>query len=92
MIVIAMLIDWLQNLAPVFQPMRSKAEPIAPCTCNFSCTLRRLQIIARNSDKFTILRVFQQSFENRSIITFFFIMILLTGRPFQYKLLSIWVL
>ena len=55
MIVIAMLIDWLKNLAPVFQPMRSKAEPIAPCTCNFSCTLRRLQIITRNSDKFTMV-------------------------------------
>ena len=35
-IAIATLSDWLKRLAPVFQPMRAKPKPIAPCTRDFS--------------------------------------------------------
>ena len=32
--------DWLAELAPLPQPMRSKAKSIVPCEREFSCTLR----------------------------------------------------
>ena len=34
--IIALLSDWLKNLVPVFEPMRSKNKPVAPCTHDFS--------------------------------------------------------
>ena len=54
---IASLGDWLQNLAPVFQPIRSKFKPklIAACTRDSSRAFSKLQVIARNSDWFTAL-------------------------------------
>ena len=51
-IAIAALSDWLKRLAPVFQPMRSKPKPIAPCTRDFSRASSKLQLIARNCDWF----------------------------------------
>ena len=42
-IAIATLSDWLKRLAPVFQPMRSKTKPIAPCTRDFSRASSELQ-------------------------------------------------
>ena len=56
-ITIATLRDWLKRLAPVFQPMRSKTKPIAPCTRDFSRALNKLQIIARNCHWFIVLFV-----------------------------------
>ena len=52
-----MLKDWLNNLAPVFQPMRSKSNALAPCTRDFSCALIncKLQVFAGNSDWFILL-------------------------------------
>ena len=47
--------DWLKNVHPVFQPMRSKVKPIAFCTRNFSRALSKLHVIARNSDWFITL-------------------------------------
>ena len=44
-ITIVTLSDWRTNLAPVFQPMRSKPTPIAPSTCDFSRACK-LQVIA----------------------------------------------
>ena len=58
-IAIDTLSDWLKNLEPVFQPMKTslgklgfaaKPKPIAPCTRDFSCALNKLHVIARNSD------------------------------------------
>ena len=40
-IAIATLSDWLKHLAPIF---------LAPCTCDFSRSLCKLQVIGRNSD------------------------------------------
>ena len=40
---IAMISDWLKRLAPVFQPMRRKTKPIAPCRRDFSRSLSELQ-------------------------------------------------
>ena len=54
-IAIAKFSDWLENLAPLFQPMRSKTKPIAPCTNEFSRALSKLQVTAGNSDWFTAL-------------------------------------
>ena len=54
-IAIARLSDWLKRLAPVFQPMRSKTKPIAPCTRDFSRASSELQVIARNCDWFISL-------------------------------------
>ena len=51
-IAIATLNDWLKTLAPVFQPMRSKTQAIAPCIRDFSRALSELQVIARNCDWF----------------------------------------
>ena len=71
------LSDWLKRLPPVFQPMRGKPKPIAPCTRDFSRALSELQVIARNCDWFialfapvvigrsNIALVFRQSFEPR---------------------------
>ena len=44
-IAIAMLSDWLKGLAPVFQPMRRKPKPIAPCTRDFSRALSMLRVV-----------------------------------------------
>ena len=49
-IAIAALSDWLKRVAPVFQPMRSKTKPTAPCTRDFSRASSELQVIARNCD------------------------------------------
>ena len=49
-IAIATLCDWLKRLAPVFQPMRRKTKPSAPCTRDFSRASSELQVIARNCD------------------------------------------
>ena len=56
-IAIATLGDWLKRLAPVFQPMRSKTKPIAPCTRDISRASGALQVIARNCDWFMELFV-----------------------------------
>ena len=56
-IAIAKLSGWLKRLAPVFQPMKRKPKPIAPCTRDFSRALSELQIIARNCDWFIALFV-----------------------------------
>ena len=50
-----MLSDWLKRLTPVFQPMRSKTKPIAPCTHHFPHALSELQVISRNCDWFIVL-------------------------------------
>ena len=44
-IAIATLSDWLKRLAPVFQPMKAKPKPIAPCTRDFSRALSELHVI-----------------------------------------------
>lgn len=51
-VAIAMLIDWLKNLEPDFQPTRSKTKPnpISPCRYDFSCAFEQLRVIARNSN------------------------------------------
>ena len=54
-IAIATLSDWLKRLAPVFQPMRIKPKPIAPCTRDISRASSELQVIARNCDWFIAL-------------------------------------
>ena len=54
-IAIATLSGWLKRLAPVFQPMRIKTRPIAPCTRDFSRALSELQIFAWNCDWFIAL-------------------------------------
>ena len=52
-IVIASLGDWQKNVAPVFQPMRSKTK--TNCTMYmFSNTLSMLQVFTRNSDWFIV--------------------------------------
>ena len=38
-----MLGDWLKNLVPVFNQAKARPKSIAPCTCNFSHTLSKLQ-------------------------------------------------
>ena len=53
-IAIDTLSDWLKRLAPVFQPMRSKPEPIAPRMRDFSRAMSELQVIARNCDWFIL--------------------------------------
>ena len=50
-----MISDWLKSVAPVFQPMRSKAKPIAPCARDYALALSKLQVIVRNSDWFITL-------------------------------------
>jgi len=47
--------DWLNRLAPIFQPLRSKTKTIAPYTRDFSRVLSKLQSIARISDWFLAL-------------------------------------
>ena len=55
-IAIATLSDWLKRLAPVFQPIRSKAKTNRTiCTRHFSRALSELQVIARNCDWFIAL-------------------------------------
>ena len=53
-IAIDTLSDWLKRLAPVFQPTRSKPEPIAPRMRDFSRAMSELQVIARNCDWFIL--------------------------------------
>lgn len=55
MIAIATLDDWLRNLAPIFQPMRSKTKIIAPCTRASSRALWKRQVIAKDFDWFIAL-------------------------------------
>ena len=55
MIAIATLDDWLRNLAPIFQPMRSKTKLIAPCTRASSRALWKWQVIARDFEWFVAL-------------------------------------
>ena len=50
---IATLNDWLKRL--FFSPREAKPKPIAPCTRDFSRALSKLQIIARNCDRFIAL-------------------------------------
>ena len=50
-----MLKDWLNNLAPVFQPMRSKSNAVAPCSHDFSRALSKLQVFAWNYDWLIVL-------------------------------------
>ena len=54
-IAIATLSDWLKRRAPVFQPMRIKTKPIAPCARDFSRAWNELQVIAKNCDWFITL-------------------------------------
>ena len=55
-IMIATLTDWLINVAPVFQLMRSKTNRSSPESARlFSRALSKLQVIARNSDWFITL-------------------------------------
>ena len=56
-IVIATLSNWLKNLAPLFQLMRSKTKTnhTLSCTRDFSRALSKLQVIARNFDWFIAL-------------------------------------
>jgi len=55
---IATLSDWLQRLAPVFQPMRRiNQNQIAPCTRDFSRASSELHVIAKNCDWFMELSV-----------------------------------
>ena len=51
-IAIAVLSDWLKNLAPVFQLMRNKTKTNRTLYERFSRAFSRLQVIARNSDWF----------------------------------------
>ena len=51
-IAIATLGDWLKNLAPVFPPMRSKTKTNRTWFARLFRALRKLQIIACNSDWF----------------------------------------
>ena len=55
LIAIAKLSDWRKRLAPVFQPIKPKPKPIAPCTRHFSRASSELQVIARDSDWFIAL-------------------------------------
>ena len=50
MIAISTLGDWVKNLAPVFQPMCRKIKTNRTLYPWFSRALRKLQVIARNSD------------------------------------------
>ena len=47
---IAMLCDWLKNLAPVFRPMTSKTKANHTSTRDFFRALSKLREIARNCD------------------------------------------
>ena len=75
---IAALNDSLKNLAPIFQLMRSKTKRTL-LNAIISRVLSKLHVIARNSDWFiallalvviTLVLVFPQSFESRSIEKF----------------------
>ena len=57
LIAIATLSYRRKRVAPVFQPMRSKPKPIAPCTHDFFRASSELQVIARNCDWFIALFV-----------------------------------
>jgi len=48
-IAIGALSDWLKNLTPVFQPIRSKTKTIRTLYARFFPRLE-LQVIVRNSD------------------------------------------
>ena len=50
-----MLRDWLNNLPPVFQPMRSKSNAVAPWAHDFCCALSKLQVFAWNFDWLIVL-------------------------------------
>ena len=54
-IAIATLSDWLKILAPVFQPMRSKAKTNLTMYAWFFRALSELHVIARNFDWFIAL-------------------------------------
>ena len=47
--------DWLKNVHPVFQPMRSKVKTNRILYARFSRALNKLHVIARNSDWFITL-------------------------------------
>ena len=47
---IAAVSDWIKNLAPVFQPMRSETNRTTYAL--FSRALNKIQVIGRNSDWF----------------------------------------
>ena len=51
----AALCDWLNNHAPVFQPMRRKTNCTLQLYARFSPALSKLQVIAKNSDCFIAL-------------------------------------
>ena len=51
---ITTLSDWLKYLVPVFQLIKPKPKPIAPCTCAFFRPLSKLKVIARNSELFVV--------------------------------------
>ena len=61
---IATLGDWLENIAPVYQPMKRKRKTIAICTRNFSRALNKLHGIATKLDWFIAL--FAQAVIGRS--------------------------
>ena len=53
-VAIAALSDWLKNLMPLFQPVRSKTETNRTCAHDFSRAMSKFQVIARNSDWFIV--------------------------------------
>ena len=78
--------DWLNRLAPIFQPLRGKTKTIAPYTRDFSRVLSKLQSIARISigsshcllqlwlvGVITSVSCFRQSFENQSYVLYRFL-------------------
>ena len=77
-IAIAMLSDWLNNVAPVFLT-NEKAKPIAPCIRDFSRALKELLGVLIGSSRclrlfrlvggINLVLVVQQSFKNRSKLT-----------------------
>ena len=56
-IVIATLSDWLERLAPVFQPMRIKTKTNRTMYADFCPAFSELQVITRNCDWFIALFV-----------------------------------
>ena len=72
-IAIAAVCDWLKNLAPVFQPMKSKNKTKTNCTfcvLPFPRYLSQVGVFSLNSDWFIVLCasvVITQSFENHSM-------------------------
>ena len=54
-IAIATRSDWLKNVAPVFQPIRSRTKTNHTSTHDFSRPLSKLLVISRNSDRLIAL-------------------------------------